>query len=336
MASVSFHISKYASTVAVTSLVCTSLIATSSRGLRTCAVPVASSPRIFVTTAHEVDSLGGNRVDDVRGLPSASMTRTSEAPPAGRLLREWRTRRHLSQLELAAGAGISTRHLSFIETGRSQPSREMVLHLGEHLEIPLRERNALLTAAGYAPLYRESELDAQDMQPVREAIDTMLRAHEPFPAVVVDRAWNLVAANATVGVLMQGIAPELLTPPINVLRATLHPDGLAPRVVNFEQWASHLVTRLDRQVLLSGDDQAAALLDELRGYPNVPQRTTFPEIEGAEKVFVPLRLASEGAILTFFSTVTTFGTALDVTLAELVIESFFPADAATAEALTGA
>jgi transcriptional regulator with XRE-family HTH domain len=260
---------------------------------------------------------------------------TREAPPVGRLLREWRTRRHLSQLELAAQADISTRHLSFIETGRSQPSREMVLHLGEQLEIPLRERNALLTAAGYAPLYRESELDAPDMQPVRDAIDNVLRAHEPYPALVVDRAWNLVAANATVGMLMQGIAPWLLTPPVNVMRASLHPDGLAPRIVNLEQWASHLLTRLDRQVLLSGDRDVAALLEELRSYPDVPARATFPELEGAEKVFVPLRLeATGGTVLTFFSTVTTFGTALDVTLAELSIESFFPADEATTRALT--
>ena len=262
------------------------------------------------------------------------MPSTREAPPAGRLLREWRVRRHLSQLDLAAEAGISTRHLSFIETGRSQPSREMVLHLGEHLEIPLRERNALLTAAGYAPLYRESELDAPDMQPVRDAIDSILRAHEPYPALVVDRTWSLVAANTTVQVLMQGIAPHLLEPPINVMRASLHPEGLAPAIRNFEQWASHLLTRLDRQVLLSGDADVARLLEELRGYPDVPTRATFPELEGAEKVFVPLRLAApDGVTLTFFSTVTTFGTALDVTLAELSIESFFPADAATAEAL---
>ena len=262
------------------------------------------------------------------------MPRTTEAPPAGRLLREWRVRRHLSQLELAAEAGISTRHLSFIETGRSQPSREMVLHLGEHLEIPLRERNALLTAAGYAPLYRESELDAPDMQPVRDAIDSILRAHEPYPVLVVDRVWNLVAANTTVQVLMRGIAPHLLEPPVNVMRASLHPDGLAPSIRNFEQWANHLLTRLDRQVLLSGDEDVARLLEELRAYPGVPTRATFPELAGAEKVFVPLRLATpDGGTLTFFSTVTTFGTALDVTLAELSIESFFPADAATAEAL---
>jgi transcriptional regulator with XRE-family HTH domain len=263
-----------------------------------------------------------------------AMPRTTEAPPAGRLLREWRMRRHLSQLDLAAGAGISTRHLSFIETGRSQPSREMVLHLGEHLEIPLRERNALLTAAGYAPLYRESELDAPDMQPVRDAIDSILRAHEPYPALVVDRTWNLVAANATVQVLMRGIDPSLLEPPINVMRASLHPDGLAPLIVNFDQWSTHLLTRLDRQVLLSGDEDVKALLGELRSYPGVPERATFPELEGAEKVFVPLRLdTGDSSVLTFFSTVTTFGTALDVTLAELSIESFFPADAETARAL---
>lgn len=261
------------------------------------------------------------------------MASVSSAPPAGRLLREWRARRHLSQLELAAEARVSTRHLSFIETGRSQPSREMLLHLSEYLEIPLRERNALLTAAGYAPLYSRSELDAPEMRPVREAIDEILEAHEPYPALVVDRQWNLVASNTSTGVFVQGVADELLEPPANVLRVSLHPKGLAPRIANFAEWSGHLVTRLERQVMLSGDDELAALLDELRSYPGVASRTSFPELEGAERVFVPLRLRDGDRELAFFSTVTTFGTAIDVTLAELAIESFFPADRDTKDAI---
>lgn len=254
---------------------------------------------------------------------------------AGQLLREWRQRRHLSQLQLAADAGISPRHLSFVETGRSQPSREMVLHLGEHLEVPLRERNALLTAAGYAPIYANTELAADEMQPVRDALDKILKAHEPYPALVVDRGWDLVSANAPAGALMQGADPDLITPPVNVLRLSLHPKGVASRIVNFAEWADHLVARLDRQVMLTGDSELGALLEELRSYPGVPRRSTFPELEGAEKVFVPLRWRAGDRILTFFSTVTTFGTAIDVTLAELSVESFFPADPETAAALRG-
>ncbi len=251
----------------------------------------------------------------------------------GTLLREWRARRRLSQLDLASGAGVSTRHVSFIESGRSQPSREMVIHLAEHLEVPLRERNALLLAAGYAPIYQQSDLDAPEMEPVRAALRTILTGYEPYPAAVVDRAWNLVDANSSIPVLVEGVAPDLLVPPVNVLRATLHPDGLAPRIVNFEQWSSHLLTRAARQVALSGDEDLAHLLEELRDYPGVPKRAVFPELEGAEKVFVPLRLRYGDAELAFFSTVVTFGTALDVTLAELVVEAFFPADDETAELL---
>jgi transcriptional regulator with XRE-family HTH domain len=261
------------------------------------------------------------------------MATRAEAPPVGRLLREWRARRHLSQLDLAVEAGVSTRHVSFIETGRSQPSREMVVHLAEYLEIPLRERNALLIAAGYAPIYQETDLAAPEMEAVRDAIDKILAAHEPYPAAVVDRQWNLVAANQSSGILSEGVDAELLGPPTNVLRVSLHPKGVAPRIVNFEEWSSHLLTRLARQVAVTGDQQLAELLEELRSYPGVPQRAFFPELEGAEKVFVPLRLRHGDSELTFFSTVSTFGTALDVTVEELAIESFFPADEATAAAL---
>lgn len=261
------------------------------------------------------------------------MARADAVAPVGRLLREWRSRRRLSQLELASEAGVSARHVSFIETGRAQPSREMLIHLAEHLDVPLRERNALLVAAGYAPLYERNELDSPEMDAVREALRTILTSYEPYPAAVVDRAWNLVDANTGIGVLVEEVAAELLAPPVNVLRATLHPEGLARRIVNFEEWSSHLLTRLTRQVALTGDDELAQLLEELRGYPGVPHRAVFPELEGAEKVFVPLRLRYRDAELAFFSTVVTFGTALDITLAELVIEAFFPADEATSAAL---
>lgn len=256
--------------------------------------------------------------------------------PVGELLREWRQRRHLSQLDLSAEAGVSTRHLSFIETGRSHPSREWLLHIAEQLEVPLRERNALLLAAGYAPVYAETPLAAPDMAPVREALVSVLDAHEPFPAVVVDRRWNLVHANRSIGILVEGIEQALLAPPMNVLRAALHPNGLAPRVRNFDQWSSHLLTRLERQVALSGDAELKELLAELAAYPGVRSTGVFPELEGSEKVFVPLRLQAGGSELVFFSTLATFGTAIDVTVAELAIECFFPADKTTAEALRAA
>lgn len=226
----------------------------------------------------------------VSAYDDGMVTKAGGVAPVGKLLREWRSRRHLSQLDLASEAGVSTRHVSFIETGRSQPSRDMVIHLAEHLEVPLRERNALLVAAGYAPLYQQSELDSAEMVPVKTALRTIFVGYEPFPAAVVDRGWNLVDANSSIGVLIEGVAPELLAPPANVLRATLHPDGLAPRILNFEQWSSHLLIRLARQVALTGDEELAYLLEELRAYPGVPKRAVFPELEGAARVFVPLRL----------------------------------------------
>ncbi len=255
---------------------------------------------------------------------------TATLPPIGQVLRGWRQRRHVSQLDLASEAGVSTRHVSFIETGRATPSREMVLHLAEHLEIPLRERNALLTAAGYAPLYRETQLDAPEMAAVRRALKKILEAHEPFPAVVVDRHWNRVAANQNAVLFIEGVASHLLEEPANVLRLTLHPEGFAPRIINFEEWSSHLLARLQRQVALTADAVLAELMEELRGYPGVTQQAVFPELKGAEKVFVPLRLRWQEQELTFFSTVSTFGTAVDITLAELAVECFYPADKETA------
>lgn len=252
--------------------------------------------------------------------------------PVGELLRQWRERRRLSQLELALEAEISTRHLSFVETGRSRPSREMVLHLAEQLDLPLRERNRLLLAAGYAPIYAETALDAPRLSEVRAAVRQLLTGHEPYPAVVVDRGWNLVDANASVALFTAGVAPDLLAPPANVLRVSLHPEGMAPHIVNLGEWRAHLLGRLRRQIALTADPELAQLYDELRAYPC---DQTEPEIElpGPGDVVVPLRIRHDGQELAFFSTVATFGTPLDITVAELVIESFFPANSATSGVL---
>lgn len=245
----------------------------------------------------------------------------------------------MSQLDLAIEADVSARHLSFVETGRSRPSRELLLHLAEHLDVPLRERNTLLLAAGYAPLYHQRSLDDEELAPVRDAIDKILAGHEPFPAVVVDRRWDLVSANRpAMAILTDGVAPHLLETPINALRVSLHPDGLAPRIVNLHEYGEHLVSRLERQAAAAGrDPDLKALAAELRSYPGVddsPAPTGHDGDDVASRLFVPLVLrAGDGRRVTFFSTIATFGTALDVTVAELAIESFFPADAATAAAL---
>jgi transcriptional regulator with XRE-family HTH domain len=261
------------------------------------------------------------------------MTAISTSAGVGPLLRDWRNRRRVSQLDLALDASVSARHLSFVETGRSKPSRELVLHLAEHLEVPLRERNALLLAAGYAPAYGERPLGDEAMAPVRHALDRLLKGHEPVPALAVDRQWELVAANApALGLLTDGVAAELLEPPVNTLRVTLHPDGLAPRIANLAEYSAHLLTRLRREAVLAGDPALAALHEELAGYPGVDDGSQTVH-DPTAALFVPLRLRIPGAELTFFSTIATFGTALDVTLAELAVESFFPADEATAAAL---
>lgn len=263
------------------------------------------------------------------------MTVTSPAPRVGDLLRDWRQRRHLSQLDLSVEAEVSARHLSFVETGRSRPSRELVLHLADHLDVPLRERNSLLLAAGYAPSYRERSLDTDELEPVRHAIDKILSGHEPFPALVVDRVWNIVSANgALVSLLGAIVSPTLLEPPANALTIALHPDGLAPHIENLAEYADHLLARLDRQASMAGSDELRELATELRSYPGIP--TGGATHEGvADRLFAPLVLRLEGRpTLTFFSTIATFGTALDVTVAELAIEQFFPADAATTAALS--
>lgn len=249
--------------------------------------------------------------------------------PIGELIRSWRQRRSLSQLELALEADVSSRHVSFLETGRSRPSREMVLRLAEHLDIPLRERNRLLLAAGYAPLYAERSLEAPEMAPVHQALDRFLRAHEPYPAIVIDRHHNLVSANDALGALLEGVAPELTEPPANALRVALHPDGMAPHTINLGEWSAHLLHRLRREAALTADPELKRLHDELAGYPGVCLEP--PRDEGsAGDILVPLRLRSGDRELAFFSTISTFGSPIDITLDELMIEAFYPANAATA------
>ncbi len=246
-------------------------------------------------------------------------------------LREWRQRRRLSQLDLALDAEISTRHLSFLETGRAQPSRDMVMLLAEQLEVPLRERNVLLVAAGFAPVFVERALDDPALTAARRAIDLILKGHEPYPALVIDLRWNLVAANSPVSPLLAGVAAHLLDGQVNVMRLALHPEGLAPRIANFAEWRAHLLERLRRQVALTADPGLVALLAEVETYPVPPAPDRRPEDFGG--VAVPFQLLLGERLLSFLSTTTVFGAAVDITLSELSLETFFPADAATVEAI---
>lgn len=255
----------------------------------------------------------------------------------GPLIRDWRQQRRLSQLELALEAEISQKHLSFVESGRSQPSRDMVLLLAEHLGVPLRERNTLLLAAGYAPVYLERALEDPAMQAAKAAIDLVLTGHEPYPALAVDRHWTLLAANAAVAPLLALVVEaELLRPPVNVLRLALHPGGLAAATVNFDEWRAHILARLRQQVRIAADPVLADLLAELLAYPasalgSGSGRVPMPVVEPA--IAVPLRLRVGDGVLSFISTTTVFGTPVDITLSELALETFFPADAATGAAL---
>ncbi len=254
-------------------------------------------------------------------------------PPFGDHLRHWRQRRRLSQLELAQEADISTRHLSFVETGRSIPSREMVLRLSARLDIPLRERNALLVAAGYAPMYRERPLDDPALHAARQAVEMLLSSHEPFPALAIDRHWNLIAANRMLAPLMAGADASLLQAPVNVLRLSLHPLGLASNIVNLAQWRSHLFERLRQQIAATADPQLVALLAELMAYP-VPQQVAGSPPEGEPAgLVVPFMFRTASGVLSFISTTTIFGSPVDVTLQELALETFFPADDFTRQAL---
>jgi transcriptional regulator with XRE-family HTH domain len=252
--------------------------------------------------------------------------------PVGGLLRQWRQRRRLSQLDLACDAGISTRHLSFVETGRAQPSRDMLLHLSEQLDVPVRERNVLLVAAGYAPMFPERPLRDPALAAARAAIDLVLDRQKPYPAFALDRHWNIVASNAALPELYDGVAPELLQPPVNAMHLSLHPHGLAPRIVNLAEWRAHLLFRLRRQVELTADPELIKLLRDVSSYPS----SAGTPIEAAQlehEIVIPFRIKAAGEILSFFSMTTVFGTPVDVMLSELALELFFPADHATEAAV---
>ena len=271
---------------------------------------------------------GMNTLSIAQTAPSSSPT---AARTVGDLLREWRQRRRMSQLLLATEANISTRHLSFVESGRALPSREMVMHLAERLDVPLRARNALLVAAGYAPLFRERALSDPQLAAAREAVELVLKGHEPYPALAIDRHWTIVATNNAISPLLSGASPELLKPPVNALRLSLHPQGIAASIVNWHAWREHLLARLQRQIDVSGDGTLSALRDELAGYPAPPEAdATAPDDANLNQIAVPLRLRTPLGVLSFFSTTTVFGTPVDVTLSELAIEAFFPADQQTA------
>lgn len=260
------------------------------------------------------------------------MTTTDTAPTGevGALLRRWRRHRNVSQLALSAASGVSARHLSCLETGKASPSREMVLRLCEHLDVPLRERNTLLAAAGFAPRYQRRGLGEPSMRAVNDAVTSVLGAHEPHPALAVDRGWDLVAANEAAYALLEGVADELLVPPVNVLRVSLHPAGLAPRIANLGQWTAHVLGRLDREVAATGDARLTALRCEL----DPGHRVARVDV-GPSEVVVPLRLRAGDRVLSFLSLTTVFGSPNEVTVSELAIESFFPADAETAAYLAG-
>jgi len=253
----------------------------------------------------------------------------SQTISVGDQLRVWRGRRRLSQLDLALDTEISARHLSFLETGRSRPSRAMLLRLADRLRIPARDRNLLLAAAGFAPAFPERRLDDPALAAARRAVDLVLAAYEPFPVLAVDRNWDMIAANAGAMALIAGVAEHLLAPPVNVLRLSLHPEGVAPRIVNLPEWRTHVFRRLEDQIEASADAGLAALLAELRAYPG----GTASGVDIYGGVAVPLVLRSGAGELRFLSTTTTFGTPIDITLSELAIEAFLPADARTAQLL---
>jgi transcriptional regulator with XRE-family HTH domain len=264
------------------------------------------------------------------------MAKDRPQPEIGSRLRQWRESRHLTQLQLALDAGVSARHLSFVETGRSRPGRDMLLRILEQLGVPFRERNRLLLAAGHAPAYPERSLDDPDLAPVRDALDAALSGHEPYPAVAVDRAWNMVAANSAMVALTAGleIAPELLEPPVNVIRLALHPRGMAPLFVNVGDWIDHWTRRLEHQATATGDERLTALADEIASYPGPGPRRDAAAGVAAEEMLGPVRMRTpELGDLAFFGMFASFDTPFEVTTSELAIEVLFPADRRTAETL---
>jgi transcriptional regulator with XRE-family HTH domain len=257
------------------------------------------------------------------------MTTIDGTPKVGDLLRSWRERRRLSQLQLSLEAAVSARHLSFLETGRSRPTREMIERLADHLQVPLRERNELLLSAGFAPAYPQRALDAPELRSVSLALSRILDAHRPHPALVLDRWWDIIDRNAATDMLLEGCAPHLLEPPVNAVRLTLHPDGLAPRIGNLHQWRAHLLSQVRHRAERTGDARLRALLAEVSDYPGATARSA-----AATDVVIPLRLRVGEAELSFFSIAAAVESALDVTVDELRIEAFYPADDLTAKALT--
>ncbi|MEW2261697.1 helix-turn-helix transcriptional regulator [Streptomyces sp. NPDC047853] len=263
-------------------------------------------------------------------LPS---TAAPTAQGVGPMLRSWRERRRVSQLELALRADSSARHISFVETGRSRPSEEMVLRLAEHLDVPVRERNALLLAAGYAPHYPETPLDDPALDALREGMERLIRGYEPYPALVVDATYRVLAANRGITLLMEGLPEHLLEPPLNAMRLTLHPEGLAPRIRNLREWRGHLLEQMRREIALHRSPRLRELYEEVSAYP-VPD--TAPGTEPAEPVpyfALPMQIEHEGRTLSFISSISTFNTPMDVTVAELAIETLLPADPATVKYL---
>lgn len=258
------------------------------------------------------------------------------AAPLGNLLRTWRSRRHMTQLDLALQAGISARHLSFVETGRAQPSRDMLLRLAEQLNMPRRERNELFAAAGFAPVFPERALADPTMAAAHKAIDLIISGHRPFPAFAIDRHWALVASNGALTPFLGSVSPELLKAPVNSLRLTLHPEGLGSRLADYQEWRGHVLEKLRRQIAVSRDAVLIELFNEVRSYqvPPPPRPRAKPWEEHVGEPFVlPFRLVTDSGLLSFFTTTTVFGSPLDVTLEEMSIELFYPADPETAGVL---
>lgn len=253
----------------------------------------------------------------------------------GEIVRSWRELRHLSQLDLAVEAEVSQKHLSFIESGRSTPSREMVLHLAEHLDVPLRERNTMLLAAGFAPAFRDRPWDDPALGRARASVERVLTAHLPYPALTFDRHWNVLSANQAVWALLGTVEPSLLKPPVNILRVSLHPAGLAPQIVNLIEWRGHLLDRLRRQLRITSDPALQELLTELTSYGTdyAHAVTEGPLHSPADEIAIPLRLNTPAGVLSFLSTVTVFGTPVEITLSEFTLEAFYPADSETSAVL---
>ncbi|MFI6876705.1 helix-turn-helix domain-containing protein [Streptomyces sp. NPDC050400] len=265
-------------------------------------------------------------------MTTAARKNTSEV---GRLLRGWREQRRISQLDLALRADSSARHISFVETGRSRPSEELILRLADHLDVPMRERNALLLAAGYAPRYAETPLDDPSLGALREGLERLLRGYEPYPALIVDATYNVIAANRGIAMLMESLPEHLLAPPLNAMRLTLHPEGLAPRIRNLREWRGHLLAQMERQIALARSDALRAVYDEVAAYP-VPEDSGEEPAEPVPYFALPMVVEHDGHVLSFVSSISTFNTPMDVTVAELAVETLLPADPATVKYLQSA